>query len=41
MDRLPKKEALQKTKKTKVEKPEPHSLHPEIKVIKYLKLYIG
>jgi len=41
MDRLPKKEALQKTKKTKVEKPEPHSLDPEFNVIYYLKLYIG
>jgi hypothetical protein len=41
MDRLPKKEAIQKTKKTKVEKPKPHLLDPEVKVIKYLKLYIG
>jgi hypothetical protein len=29
MDRLPKKEAIQKTKKTKVEKPKPHLLDPE------------
>jgi len=28
MDRLPKKEATQKTKKTKVEKPKPHALDP-------------
>jgi hypothetical protein len=28
MDRLPKKEATQKTKKTKVEKPKPHLLCP-------------
>ncbi len=28
MDRLPKKEAIQKTKKTKVEKSKPHVLAP-------------
>jgi hypothetical protein len=28
MDRLPKKEAIQKTKKTKVEKSKPHTLDP-------------
>jgi hypothetical protein len=28
MDRLSKKEAIQKTKKTKVEKPKPHVLDP-------------
>jgi len=30
MDRLPKKKAIQKTKKTKVEKPKPHALDPLI-----------
>ena len=29
MDRLPKKEVIQKTKKTKVEKPKSHLLNPE------------
>jgi hypothetical protein len=29
MDRLPKKEVTQKTKKTKVEKSKPHLLDPE------------
>jgi hypothetical protein len=29
MDRLPKKETIQKTKKTKAEKPKPHLLDPE------------
>jgi len=28
MDRLPKKEVIQKTKNTKVEKPKPHLLNP-------------
>jgi hypothetical protein len=28
MDRLPKKEPIQKTKKTKVEKSKPHALDP-------------
>jgi hypothetical protein len=30
MDRLPKEEAIQKTKKTKVEKSKPHALDPYV-----------
>jgi len=41
MDRLPKKKAIQKTKKTKVEKPKPHVLDPQFYIIPLCLCNIG